>query len=426
MKSGGTFKVAIVGLGYVGLPLANLFLEQGHEVYGIDADRKKIEKLLKHQTYLTDVTGKDVRAMFAGRRFHVGDAYDAASKADAVVICVPTPLNERHEPDLTYVKLAAEGLAPHLRRGQLVVLESSTYPGTTEEVLVPMLETTGLRVGEDLYVAYSPERIDPGQTQIALRDIPKVVGGVTEACSERAKTLYASAFRTVVGVSSARVAEMTKILENCQRLVNISFINELAMLAEKMDLNLWEAISAASTKPYGFTPYFPGPGIGGHCIPVDPLYLFWKAKAYDTHLGFIETAHRINEKMPAFVVEKTKKHLERRKPAAESSVLVLGVTYKKNVNDLRESTALRIISLLRKEGIQVDYHDPYVKEIVVDGVALKGVQLTKKTVSSHDAVLILTDHTGIPYDAVAASARLVIDTRNATAGASNKANVVLL
>lgn len=420
------FHLAIIGLGYVGLPLARLFLENNQYVYGIDVDERKIEKLSKRQSYLSDISAGDIRRMCSRDRFRAGSSYDVVSMADAVIICVPTPLDASNEPDLSYVKSAVENMLPYIRQGHLIVLESSTYPGTTEEQLLPMIESTGLKVGKDVFLAYSPERIDPGQKRMELSDIPKVVGGVTEACTNYAKRIYETSYNRIVAVSSPRVAEMTKNLENCQRFVNISLINELAMLSERMNINLWEAIEAASTKPYGFTPYYPGPGIGGHCIPVDPLYLFSKAKEYGLHLQFIDIAHRINEQIPRFVVEKTKSLLERFKPLSESSVFVLGVTYKKDVNDIRESKALAIIEQLMNLGIKVNFHDPYIKEISVGGTRLKCLSLTKKYVSGHDCTLILTDHSSIPYKSVVKYSPLVIDTRNATGTLAKNDNVVLL
>lgn len=425
-EAADNFKIAIIGLGYVGLPLAQLFLQKNQTVYGIDLDERKLATLGKYQSYLSDFTAKEIRQLFAGGRFHVGRSFEAIAKADAVIICVPTPLDAAHKPDLKYVRSAVESALPHLRRGQLVVLESSTYPGTTEEVLLPLIESTGLKTGRDIFLAYSPERIDPGQKRMPLEEIPKVAGGMTEECTQFAKRVYEKAFKHVVVVSSPRVAEMTKILENCQRLVNISFMNELTMLCQKLDINLWEAIDAASTKPYGFTPYYPGPGIGGHCIPVDPLYLFWKAKEHGVHLSFIDAAHHINQMMPEFVVQRTKQLLETSKPIQEASIFVIGVTYKKDVNDMRESRALDIIEGLMMEGATVHYFDPYIKEITVAGKQLKSYSLSKKNASQHDCTLILADHSNLPYNSLVEYSPLVIDTRNATQHCTNKKNVVLL
>jgi UDP-N-acetyl-D-glucosamine dehydrogenase len=420
------FNVAIIGLGYVGLPLARLFLEKGHTVYGIDVDTNKIHKLRNRQSYLSDFTTKDLKHMFADGTFHVGDSFSAVSNANAIILCVPTPLDQNAKPDLTYVKEAMKNTLPYLNKGQLVVLESSTYPGTTEEELQPMLESTGLAVGTDVFLAYSPERIDPGAQQIPLNEIPKVLSGVSQECTAYAKKVYGSVFQQIVVVSSPRVAEFTKILENCQRLINISFINEMAMMAEKMNINLWEAIDAANTKPYGFTAYYPGPGIGGHCIPVDPLYLLWKAKQYGYDLQFIELAHKINEQMPDYVVHKVQKHLSIKKSLQDSRVFVIGVTYKKDVNDLRESTAIPIIEKMIDSGIKVNYHDPYIKEIRLNGQNLKGIALTKRSIQYHDCILILTNHSQLPYESIAANAELIIDTRNATKQVKGRGNIILI
>ncbi|KIL41616.1 UDP-N-acetyl-D-glucosamine dehydrogenase [Gordoniibacillus kamchatkensis] len=422
---GNKCSIAIIGLGYVGLPLARLFVENGHFVYGIDADSKKIQKLINRQSYLSDFTTKDIKLLFTNYKFHVGDSYDVVSAADVIIICVPTPLDRDSMPDLTYVKSALQSIVPYLREGHLIITESSTYPGMTQEELLPLVESGGLVVGKNVFLAYSPERIDPGRYQ-NLRDIPKVLGGVSETCTTLAKELYESIFERVVVVSSPKVAEFTKILENCQRLVNISFMNELAMMAEKLDVNLWEAIDAASTKPYGFTPYYPGPGIGGHCIPVDPLYLSWKAKQRGFDLKFVELAHEINESMPDYVVQRVRACLSGSKPLQASSVFVIGVTYKRDVNDLRESRAVTIVGKLLELGVQVNFHDPYINEIEVGGRKLKGVALTKRYIQRHDCVLILTDHSRIPYDSIAAYSRLVIDTRNATKHIQDRGNIVLL
>ncbi|MNO27206.1 UDP-N-acetyl-D-glucosamine 6-dehydrogenase [compost metagenome] len=418
--------IAIIGLGYVGLPLASLFLSKGHTVYGIDLDASKIQKLRSYQSYLSDFSAKDIRKLFEGGRFHVSDSFSDISHAEAIIICVPTPLDQDHKPDLTYVKGAMNYLQPFLHEGHLVVLESSTYPGTTEEELQPMIEATGLIVGQNAYLAYSPERIDPGSHHDPLHHIPKVLGGVSPECTARAKRIYESIFDTVVVVSSPRVAEFTKLLENCQRLVNISFMNELAMICERMDINLWEAIDAASTKPYGFTTYYPGPGIGGHCIPVDPLYLQWKAKQFGGELQLIDRAHEINEAMPDYVVHRVSTLLGARKPLEESSLFVLGITYKKDVNDMRESSSIPIIKKLLDKGIQLQYHDPYIRKFELDGATLESVSLTKRNIQRHDGVLILTDHSSISYESLATIANLIIDTRNATKGIQDRSNIVLI
>lgn len=420
------YTVGIVGLGYVGLPLARLFLEKGHTIYGIDLDERKIQKLKKMQSYLSDFSNADVRRLFSKGRFFVGSSYDVISHVDVMILCVPTPLDEVAKPDLRFVREAMTSALPYLRIGHLVILESSTYPGTTEEELLPLIESTGLKVGKDISLVYSPERIDPGQSIYELQEIPKILGGVTRSCTEYGKRVYETIFNQVVVVSSPRAAEMTKLLENSQRFVNISFMNELAMLCDKMNIDLWEVIAGASTKPYGFTPYYPGPGIGGHCIPVDPLYLSWKAKTYDMDLEFIELAHKINEQIPEFVVRKIEKHLSSVKPLKDSSILVIGVTYKKDVNDIRESRALEIMNRLKRLAAKVNFYDPFIEQIELDGMNLKRTSLTRRYVQQHDCTLILTDHSDIPYEEIVNNAPLVFDTRNATGKFKNRGNVILL
>ncbi|RAP76796.1 nucleotide sugar dehydrogenase [Paenibacillus montanisoli] len=425
MQPNELYKIAIIGLGYVGLPLARLFLENGHTVFGVDTDPNKIKKLQRMQPYLSDLTRKELKAMFAGGRFHVGVLYETIAEADCVILCVPTPTTDEAKPDLTFVFHAMKQAIPYLRPGQLLVLESSTYPGTTEEELQPLIEARGFRVGKDIFLAYSPERIDPGQKGSALQSIPKVVGGATAACTQYASRIYGKVFDKVVTVANARTAEMTKLVENCQRFVNISFMNDLVKLCEAMDINLWEVIKAAGTKPYGFMPYYPGPGVGGHCIPVDPMYLLWKAKQYGAEMPFIELSHRINEEMPAYIVDRTTKSLH---PLAldQSSIMVIGATYKKDVNDLRESMALKIMELLMQQGAQMSFFDPYIAELTIAGTTLKRISLTARNVKQKDCLLILTDHSSIRYDVLAKHAKLIVDTRNATDSLKDKSNIVLL
>lgn len=426
VKKDDQYTVAVVGLGYVGLPLAGLFLSRGHTVYGIDLDDRKIKALQQGKSYLTDLTDGEVKSLFAQGRFHPGTSYDVIAGADVIILCVPTPLDATHNPDMSYVRSAARSALPYLKKGQLVILESSTYPGTTEEELKPLIESAGLQVGADVGLAFSPERIDPGQKQFQLHQIPKVVGGITPACTQRAKQVYGSVFDRVVVVSSAKAAEMTKLLENCQRFVNISFMNEMLMLCEEMKIDLWEVVAAASTKPYGFTAYYPGPGIGGHCIPVDPLYLLWKARTYSFDVKFIELAHEVNERMPDFVVRKVEKALASGRTTGQAKLLVLGVTYKKDVNDMRESTAIPIIEGLLAKGAQVDFYDPYIEQVKVGGRTLQRVPLTDQALQGHDAVLILTDHSTIDYQQVVDESPLVIDARNATGPVRKRGNVILL
>jgi len=420
-------KVGIVGLGYVGLPLSQLFVKKGHTVFGIDSNSVKIEKLLKHQSYLSDMTRKEIREMFASGRFSAGNSYRIVSDLDVMIICVPTPVDDAGNPVLTYVVDAVKSMLPYLHEGQLVVLESSTYPGTVEELLQPLLVSAGFKIGTNLFLAYSPERIDPGQTNYRLEDIPKIVGGVTPQCTANAKKVYESVFPKVLVVSSPRAAEMTKLLENTQRFINISFMNDLVKLCDAMKINLWEVIAAASTKPYGFTPYYPGPGIGGHCIPVDPLYLLWAAEKYHIPLPFIELSRQVNDQMPELVVLKVAKCLnDAQRSIAESRILVVGVTYKKNVNDVRESPAVVIMEKLLQQGAQVHYHDPYIAKLELhDGTILNNTPLTARNVQKHDCVLILTDHTNIPYASIAAYSPFIIDTRNATALLPNRNHIYL-
>ncbi|WP_308633957.1 nucleotide sugar dehydrogenase [Paenibacillus silvisoli] len=425
MQPSERYRIAIIGLGYVGLPLARLFLEKGHTVIGVDTDPSKIKQLQLMQPYLSDLTRKELKEMFAGGQFQVGVSYEAIADADSIILCVPTPTNEAAMPDLSYVLEAMRQAVPYLRPGHLLVLESSTYPGTTEEELKPFIEKRGFRVGFDVFLAYSPERIDPGQKRGALQSIPKVVGGVTAACTQYAARIYGKVFDEVVTVTNARTAEMTKLVENCQRFVNISFMNDLVKLCEAMEINIWEVIKAARTKPYGFTPYYPGPGVGGHCIPVDPMYLLWKAKQFNITLPFIELSHQVNEEMPGYVMDRTAKSLHPL-PLDQSSIMVIGVTYKKDVNDLRESMALKVLELLMKQGAQLSFYDPYVTELRIAGTALARTPLTTRNVKRKDCLLILTDHSSIRYDELAKHAKLIVDTRNATESVKDKSNIVLL
>ncbi|MDG0793842.1 nucleotide sugar dehydrogenase [Cohnella ginsengisoli] len=425
MKLNESYKVAVIGLGYVGLPLARLFIEKGHTVFGIDKDESKIRKLQTMQPYLSDMSRNDLKTMFASHRFHVGTAYDTISEADCIVLCVPTPTNEDYQPDLRFVFSAMRQALPFLRLGQLIVLESSTYPGTTDGELKPIIEQRGFRVGEDIFLAYSPERIDPGRSQLTLQSIPKVIGGVTAACTRYAERIYGTLFDQVVTVSNAKTAEMTKLVENCQRFVNISLMNELLKISEALGINLWEVIEAAGTKPYGFMKYYPGPGIGGHCIPVDPMYLLWKAKQHDIELPFISLSHRVNVEMPGYIAGRMAKSLSPLK-LDESNIFAIGVTYKRDVNDLRESMALKVVESLLAQGAKVSFYDPYINEITVAGTTLKRSPLTLRTIKQKDCLLILTDHSSIQYEVLAKHAKLIFDTRNATAGVRDKKNIVLL
>ena len=427
MKDSIGRKVAVIGLGYVGLPLCRLFLKHNFEVYGIDIDDRKVQALLRRESYLSDLSSDEIESMFADNRFHVSQSFEPIPDADHVLICVPTPLDQNKQPDLSFVKNAVQTLVPYLRPNHLIVLESSTYPGTTEEVLLPLLSSTGLKVGEDFYLAYSPERINPGE-KMALEHIPKVVGGVTSSCTERAKALYGLVFKQVVTVSSPKVAEMAKLLENSQRFINVSFINELAMTSEKMDVDLWEAIAAASTKPYGFMPYYPGPGAGGHCIPVDPIYLLWKSKMAGGNAEFIELAGKINDRMPHYVTERIIKCLPDSKDVSECHVLIVGVAYKKNVNDVRESPVLTVMNNLLEKGAHVSFHDPFISKLQLSKGEFHSVPLSPEFVQKQDCVAILTDHDGINYELLVQQAQKIFDARHAISASTsaNKENIIYL
>jgi len=420
-------RVGIIGLGYVGLPLALLYSEQKFPVTGFDIDQRKIDTLASGGTYIFRITPGEIAAAKSSGFIATAD-YSQITAMDAIIICVPTPLNEYHEPDLSYITNTAHAVAPYLRAGQIVILESTTYPGTTEEVLIPILEQenkAGLKASRkgtagdnDIWVAFSPEREDPGNTQVARHDIPKVIGGLDPQASEIAAALYGAIFRSTVPVSSPAAAEMTKLLENIYRCVNIALVNELKMLCLRMNLDIWEIIDAAATKPFGFHPFYPGPGLGGHCIPVDPFYLSWKAKEFDFRTRFIELAGEINVAMPYNVIASTISALNRqKKPINGSKILVLGVAYKKDIDDLRESPALTIIELLQKEGAVVGYNDPYFPFV---GRGRKyDLQMKCSSLDNlgqYDCVLIVTDHTDYDYKKIVSEAKLVVDSRNATRG----------
>jgi UDP-N-acetyl-D-glucosamine dehydrogenase len=410
-----TEHVAVIGLGYVGLPLAVEFCKSGLGVTGIDVDRQRLAKLEERESYIQDVPDKEIETCLGTGRFQLTHEYESLAQADAMIICVPTPLRQTKDPDMSYVVDAAERISPHLRRGQLVILESTVYPGATEELIQPLLERSGLTVGRDFNLAFSPERVDPGNRKFALRDIPKVIGGVTPACTERAKCLYQSIFNRVLTVGSPREAEMAKLLENTFRAVNIGLINELALMAHKMGISIWSVIDAAATKPFGFMAFYPGPGLGGHCIPLDPFYLSWKAKSYGADARFIELAGEVNGKMPAYVVTRIMELLNGAgKPLKDSQILIVGVAYKSDIDDLRESPALDVIELLEERGAHVSYHDPYVPEFTEGGRARKSQELTPKLLAQQDCAVIVTGHAVVDYALIAQHAPLVFDTRNAT------------
>jgi UDP-N-acetyl-D-glucosamine dehydrogenase len=422
-------KIGVIGLGYVGLPLSLLYVGQGFPVTGFDIDQRKVDALTVGKSYIYRIPAEEIQEARA-KGLVATSKFCRLAEMDAIIICVPTPLNEHHEPDTSFIINTAHAIAPHLRAGQLVVLESTTYPGTTEELLVPILENenrNGLRavrhnvaseMADEFYVAFSPEREDPGNTTVARRDIPKVVGGLDPQATELAAGLYGAIFNRTVLVSSPAAAEMTKLLENIYRCVNIALVNELKLLCLRMGLDIWEVIDAAATKPFGFQPFYPGPGLGGHCIPIDPFYLSWKAKEWDFRTRFIELAGEINIGMPYHVVASVASALnEQKKALKEARIMLLGVAYKKDIDDLRESPALTIIELLQKEGAEVSYNDPYVPSIGKGrkyDLQMKSLPLDR--LGEYDCVLIVTDHSSYDYATIVKESQLIVDSRNATRG----------
>ena len=417
--------VGVVGLGYVGLPLVKAFLKKGFAVTGFDIDRRKVDMLNQGKSYIKHITAAELRPFLSTKRFAATTEFARLTDMDAVLICVPTPLDDHRNPDLSFVLTTTETIAGHLRKGQLVVLESTTYPGTTDEEMLPILERGGLKAGRDFFLAFSPERENPGDPVYTAENTPKVVGGLTKDCLALADTLYSQVVVKTVPVSSTRAAESTKLLENIFRSVNIALVNELKMIFDRMGIDVWEVIQAASSKPFGFMPFYPGPGLGGHCIPIDPFYLTWKAREVDYSTKFIELAGEINTAMPYYVINKTLEALaEKGKSFKGSKILVLGIAYKKDIDDQRESPSLKIISLLQKKGAKVEYNDPYVPESSghreYPGMSLKSVPLTAKRLRQADAVIIATDHTSYDFGWIVKNAKLVVDTRNAVkAGSKN-------
>jgi len=439
---GAQLRVGIIGCGYVGLPLALRFAEAGHRVLGFDTDPAKVEKLNRGQTYIQHIPQNKIQQFVQSKHFAATSDFSRLTEVDAILICVPTPLDQRREPDLSYVEKTAQAIRPHLQRGQLVVLESTTYPGTTEELVLPILLSTGMKcpvahgpdhdqIGTDFFLAFSPEREDPGNKQYGLAQIPKVVGGVNPPSGRAACSLYAQIVARVVPVSSTQAAEMTKLLENIFRCVNIALVNELKMLSQRMGIDIWEVIDAASTKPFGFMPFFPGPGLGGHCIPVDPFYLSWKAREYDFATRFIELAGEVNTAMPYHVVDSVATALnDRQKSIKGSRIMVLGLAYKKDVDDLRESPSLKIIEQLTLRGAKVEYNDPYFPQIPklrhYNFEGIKSVPIDNKSLAAYDCVLIATDHTTYDYPMIVESSQLVVDTRNATRRIARHRNKIVL
>ena len=420
----GQATVGTLGLGYVGLPLSVEFAAAGLKVTGFDLSQEKVASVNRGESYIKDVPADRLKALVSEGRLRASADFAGLADCDAIIICVPTPLSKTKDPDLTMVVDAAKAIAARLRPGQLVVLESTTYPGTTEELILPLLEARGLKVGEQFFLAFSPERVDPGNAKYHTKNTPKIIGGVTPACTRVARSLYNKAIDTIIPVSSTQTAEMVKLLENTFRSVNIGLVNELVLMCDRLDVDVWEVIDAAATKPFGFMPFYPGPGLGGHCIPIDPLYLSWKLKTLNYRARFIELAGEVNSQMPEYVCSQVADALnDRERSVKGSKILVLGVAYKKDIEDVRESPALDIIRILQSRGANVSYHDPYVPELRTDdehggggkGEGLKSVDLLPGVREAH-AVVIVTDHTAFPYPKIIEAAQLIVDTRNATKG----------
>lgn len=420
-------KVGIIGLGYVGLPLAVEFAKVGFTVTGIDVDERKTESINKGISYIQDIPTEEVKKLVGEGKLKATTDFSVLKELDTVNICVPTPLRKSKDPDISYIIAATKEIAKYLHKGQLIILESTTYPGTTEEVMLPMLENMGLKGGEDFSLAFSPERVDPGNPKYNTENIPKVVGGYTKQCTELAAALYRQAIEIVFPVSSTRVAETVKLLENSFRSVNIGMVNELTIICNKLGVDVWEVIDAAATKPFGFMPFYPGPGIGGHCIPLDPHYLSWRVRLEGYEAKFIELAGQINRAMPEYVINKLADALNAKERTLKGAkVLVLGVAYKKDIDDVRESPALEVIKLLQKKGVSVSYHDPYIAGLGHEQIDLQSVPLTDAVLRETDAVVIITNHSCFDYAKICSLAPLVLDTRNATKKLGLQANIIKL
>jgi UDP-N-acetyl-D-glucosamine dehydrogenase len=420
--------LGVIGLGYVGLPLVVEMAKAGYNAMGFDVDARKVDAINAGESYIEDIATKDLKPLVQAGKISATTDFSKLSSVKAISICVPTPLRKTKDPDISYILASVEEIRKYLTAGQTIILESTTYPGTTDEAVLPVLESTGLRVGEDFFLAFSPERVDPGNPVWKTKNTPKIIGGITPACTENARKIYGKIFERIVPVSSTRCAELVKLLENTFRSVNIGLVNELALMCDKLQLNVWEVIEAAATKPFGFMPFYPGPGLGGHCIPIDPHYLSWKLKTLNYQARFIEMAAEINGNMPAYVVQKIADALnEDCKPVKGSKVLVLGVAYKKNVSDVRESPALDVINMLRQRGAQVSYADPHVPVIDEHGIDMKAVEASDSRIRQADCVAILTDHAAFKYDKLGTLAKLIVDTRNAMRKVKNaKARIVKL
>lgn len=420
-----TAAIGIIGLGYVGLPLMIRFGEEGFRIIGFDVDDNKVERLNSGESYIKHIPSETIKQLRANDTFHATSDYAKLREVDSILICVPTPLNNKREPDVSYIENTSDEIARYLREGQLIVLESTTYPGTTREILLPKFEKQGFTVGKDFFLVFSPEREDPGNPTYSTKDIPKIVGGITPACTEAGKTLYEQIIDRVIAVSTPEIAEFTKLLENIFRAVNIALVNELKMLADRMGVDIWEVIAAASTKPFGFMPFYPGPGLGGHCIPIDPFYLSWKARELNFNTHFIELAGEVNTAMPEYVVSKITDALnERGKSLKNAHILILGVAYKKDTDDIRESPGVEIINILKNKGARVDYHDPHIPTFSgmrrYPHLAMNRVELTAEQLQEYDCAVIITDHSDYNYEWIVEHSNLIVDTRNATGKIRNK------
>ena len=423
-----TAVIGVAGIGYVGLPLAVEKAKVGFSVVGYDRNSVRVDQVNQGLNYIRDVNDSELAELVENGKLKASSDFSTLSRCDAIVICVPTPLTRNLDPDISYIRAVGEQIAEQLRPGQLICLESTTYPGTTEEVLLPLLSASGLKVGEDFFVCFSPERVDPGNARYTTKNTNKVVGGVTDACADVAGCFYQQTILDVLTVSSPKVAEMCKVFENTFRSVNIALVNEMALLCDRLGVSIWEVLDAAATKPFGIMRFNPGPGVGGHCIPLDPFYLAWKAREYDFHTRFIELAGEINHGMPYFVREKIARALnETGRSLKDADILVVGVAYKKDIEDWRESPAIKVMELLARDGAKIEYHDPFVSKFVEHGVQWHSIPLSRERLERADCVVILTDHSNVDYRKIIESAKLVVDTRNATASARNgHRNVVLL
>ena len=414
-------KIAVVGLGYVGLPLALEFAKKGFVVKGIDIDKDRLSHLKKKVSYITDITTQELRRVLNLGKFTAAGDFRAVKDAEVILICVPTPLKRKYEPNISYIKKAMKAISKNIKKGSLIILESTTYPGTTEEEILPIFEESGLKHNRDFYLSFSPERIDPGNPVFTVDRIPKVVGGITKEATMLAACVYSKIVKKVVPVSSARTAEAEKLLENTFRLVNIGLIDELAMMAHKMGIDIWEVIDAASTKPFGFMPFYPGPGVGGHCIPKDPLYLYWKARRFGFKSRFIKLASDVISNMPGYVARRAEEALKKNKILfSRSKILVVGVTYKKDIKDLRQSPALDILSVLKAKKVKVSYFDPLIPYLKLVDFNLRSIEFTKEALRRFDCVIIATDHTGINYKFLLENSRLILDTRNVYKGINER------